>query len=102
MTVIARTEALETLSAHMTELRTRYSVKRIGVFGSVARGEAQESSDIDVLVEFEPSARVGLFEFARLRDRLSALLGHRVDLVTEDALHSALRERVLKETVHAS
>ena len=102
MTVLAKTDALETLSAHMTELRTRYSVKRIGVFGSVARGEAREGSDIDLLVEFEPNAHVGLFDFARLRDRLSQLLGCRVDLVTEDALHSALRERVLKETVHAS
>ena len=102
MTALAKTAALETLSAHMTELRTRYSVKRIGVFGSVARGEAREGSDIDLLVEFEPNAHVGLFDFARLRDRLSQLLGCRVDLVTEDALHSALRERVLKETVHAS
>jgi len=102
MTVIANRDVLESLSAHRDELRTRFSVKRIGVFGSVARGEADEGSDIDLLVEFEPDAQVGLFDFARLQSRLSQLLGHPVDLVTEDALHSALRDQVLKETVHAS
>ena len=79
----------------------QFSVKALYLFGSVVRGEDRPGSDIDVLVEFEPDARVGLFTFARLQRRLSEILGRPVDLVTPDALHKALKDRILEEAVHA-
>lgn len=85
-----------------SDLKRDYSVRSFRVFGSAARGEAEAGSDIDILVEFEPHARIGLFEFARLQRRLSELLGRPVDLVTPDALHTALRQRILSEAIYAA
>ena len=79
-----------------------FSVRNLYLFGSHAREEAQEQSDVDILVEFEPEAEVGLFEFARLRRRLSELLGMEVDLVTPDAIHPEMRSEILREAIHAS
>lgn len=73
----------------------RHAVKSLAVFGSVARGEAAATSDLDVLVEF--SKPVGLFEFIRLKKFLEDLTGCKVDLVTQDALHPAMRETILTE-----
>ncbi len=83
------------------QLLQQFSVKALYLFGSVVRGEDRPGSDIDVLVEFEPDARVGLFTFSRLQRRLSEILGRPVDLVTPDALHKALKDRILEEAVHA-
>ncbi|MBA3074718.1 MAG: nucleotidyltransferase family protein [Anaerolineae bacterium] len=82
------------LSQNRTEL-SRHGVKSLAVFGSVARGEATESSDLDMLVEFVRP--VGLFEFIRLKKFLEDLTGCKVDLVTQDALHPAMRDSTLKE-----
>lgn len=89
----------ELLQARQAELRRR-GVKSLAVFGSVARGEATPASDLDVLVEF--SRPVGLFEFIRLKYYLEDLTHCRVDLVTDDALRPALRERILSEAVHVA
>ena len=83
-------------------LLDEFSVKSISVFGSVVRGEDRPDSDIDILVEFDPNARIGFFAFARLQRRLSDILGRPVDLVTPDALHEAMKSRILKEAVHAA
>jgi len=80
----------------------RFHVRSLFLFGSVLRGEAKPGSDIDFLVEFEPGAAVGLFEFIRLKRELSDLLGMEVDLGTPDALHHALKEDILKEAVHVA
>ncbi|WP_297522978.1 nucleotidyltransferase family protein [Thermococcus sp.] len=85
----------EVLQAHKEELRKKYGVKRIGVFGSYSRGEQREDSDVDVLVEFEKP--VGLIDFVRLREYLESLLGVKVDLVTKRALKKRIKERVLQE-----
>lgn len=79
-----------------------FSVKSISVFGSVVRGDERPDSDVDILVEFEPDARIGFFAFARLQRRLSDLLGRPVDLVTPDALHKAMKNRILEEAVRAA
>jgi len=83
-------------------LLKEFSVRSLAVFGSVVRGEARPDSDVDILVEFEPDARIGLFAFARLQRRLSEILGRPVDLVTPDALHKALRNSILEEAVYAA
>jgi hypothetical protein len=93
-----RDEILQLLAAHRQEL-ARFSVKSLAIFGSVARDEARLDSDVDILVEFAEA--VGLFEFVRLKDYLETLLDRPVDLVSPDALKEQLRERILKEAVHA-
>ncbi len=79
-----------------------HHVKALYLFGSVARGEAGPESDLDILVEFEPTAHIGLFEFSRLQRMLSEILGRSVDLATPDALHKALRDQILSEAVRAA
>ena len=70
-------------------------VSMIGVFGSMARGEAKTKSDIDLIVRF--SKRKSLLAMVRLERELTEALGRKVDLLTEAAISPYLRERVLKE-----
>jgi predicted nucleotidyltransferase len=79
-----------------------HHVEALYLFGSVVRGEDKPGSDVDILVEFQPEARVGLFGLARLQRRLSEILGRPVDLATPDALHKALKDRIIKEAVRAA
>ena len=90
----------ELLKAKRDEiLRTaiKYGVSNVRIFGSVARGEADTASDIDLLVDVEPGRT--LFDLSELLFDLQELLGHDVDLVTEKGLHNRIRERVLKEAI---
>lgn len=86
------------LLQHKGELRKKFRVKTIGVFGSYVRGEQKRSSDVDVLVEFEEP--VGLFEFMRLENYLSDLLGVKVDLVLKKALKPYIGEYIKREVVY--
>ena len=86
------------LAGHREELRQKFKVKEIGVFGSFVRGEQRKRSDIDLLVEFEKPP--SLFEFMDLEDYLSKLLGLKVDLVTSDALKPRIGEQILREVVY--
>jgi uncharacterized protein len=74
------------------------NIRRLAVFGSAARGELGPESDIDVLVEFDPEARIGL-SFITIQDELTHLLGRPVDLNTPGFLSPAWRGRVLAEAV---
>ncbi|MBD2234077.1 nucleotidyltransferase family protein [Phormidium tenue FACHB-1052] len=89
-----------TLRQHLPEVQQKYRVRQIGVFGSFVRGEQTESSDIDVLVEFDPAARFGLLTFCQLENELSDLLNRKVDLVMKDGLKPRLGERILEEVVY--
>ena len=80
------------------ELERRFGVVRIGVFGSVARGEEEADSDVDVLVELEEP--IG-WELVDLHDRLEEVLGRRVDLVTVGALREEMSATVMREVVFA-
>ena len=95
----ARDEVLEAL-ASQPSLFERYRVSAISLFGSVARGEPTEESDIDLLVEF--SRPIGLLQFVELKRTLEELLGRPVDLVTPKALKPQLRDRILKEAIRAA
>lgn len=95
-----RDTIIETLEANR-ELLRRFGVRSLSLFGSTVRGEAREDSDVDVLVEFDPDARVGLFAFARLQRCLEELLGRPVDLATAEALHRSLKKGILEEAVRA-
>jgi predicted nucleotidyltransferase len=72
-----------------------FGVLSIALFGSFAREEAKDNSDIDMLVEF--SHPVGLFEFASLKLYLEKVFGRKVDLVTPEALREEMREDILRE-----
>ena len=74
-------------------------VASLALFGSVARDEGSPDSDVDLLVEFAPSARIGLFRFLDVQEYLEHLLGRRVDLVVRDALKHQIRDEVLREAV---
>ncbi|MFN3762483.1 MAG: nucleotidyltransferase family protein [Anaerolineae bacterium] len=93
-------DILEILRHHKDELSEKYGVREIGIFGSYVRGEQTEASDIDILVEFEPGARVSLLDFVNLEGYLSALLGVRVDLVERSALKPRIGRRVLAEVIY--
>ena len=87
------------MSAARSELAD-LGVRSLDLFGSVARGEANADSDVDLLVEFDRP--IGLFHFFRVQRRLEEILGARVDLVMRDAVKPQLRERILAEAVRAS
>jgi predicted nucleotidyltransferase len=72
----------------------RHQIQELSLFGSVLRDDFRPGSDIDVLVEFEPEARIGL-KFFKIEDELTELLGRRVDLTTKDGLHTLIRNDVL-------
>ena len=76
----------------------RRHIRRLAVFGSALRSDFNESSDIDILVEFEPEHSPGLFGMARMERELSALLdGRKVDLRTPEDLSRYFRQEVLNE-----
>ncbi len=86
------------LSHHKAELKEKFNVKTIGVFGSYVRGEQRKNSDLDILVEFETP--VGLFEFMALENYLSNLIGVKVDLVSKKALKPRIGERIIEEVIN--
>lgn len=96
-----RDEALRILADNRERLKEFY-VKSLAIFGSVARDEATDASDIDVLVEFEEGKSVGLFEFIRLMHFLQEILDCKVDLATPDALREEMRDEILREAIHAA
>ncbi len=88
---------LTQLTDRMEEIRQRFSVRRLSVFGSVVRGEASEGSDVDVLVVFDRKATFDLF--MDLKFYLEELLGTGVDLVTDKALRPQVRRTIEQEMV---
>ena len=87
---------LESLKPDLTE---NFKVKSVGVFGSYVRGEEKKGSDLDVLVEFENSAKLSLLDFVRLENFLSEKLGVKVDLVEKSTLKPRIGKRILEEVV---
>jgi predicted nucleotidyltransferase len=79
-----------------------FHVKALYLFGSIVRGDQKQTSDIDLLVEFEDDARIGLLEFSRLQRTLSEMLDCKVDLATPDALHKAMKGRIMEEAIRAA
>jgi uncharacterized protein len=88
------------ISAHrgeLLEVLRRHGVSNARVFGSVARGDDHEGSDVDLLVEFAPGT--GLFTVARIQDELEEILGVEVDLVPEAGLKATVRDRVERDLI---
>jgi len=85
------------LRKNIPQLKERYSVRSLGLFGSHVRGEQQSGSDVDILVEFEDSP--SLLKFIALERHLSDLIGKKVDLVMKSALKPGIGEHILEEVV---
>lgn len=89
-------DVIETLKKHQIEIKDRYNVRRIGVFGSFVRGEQKETSDIDILVEFDEPT---FDNFMNLSSYLETVLGKNVDLVTTKGLSPYISPIVEKEVI---
>ncbi|MEA2584079.1 MAG: uncharacterized protein QOF33_2164 [Thermomicrobiales bacterium] len=81
--------------AKIQEICLRHHVRELSIFGSALRENFRPDSDVDLLVEFEPDARIGLVEFGRMQQELEALFGRKVDLVLKEGLRRFLRDEVL-------
>ncbi len=90
---------IKILTDHRDELN-EMGIESISIFGSVAREDNIKGSDVDLLVMF--NKEIGLFEFSRIKRRLSSLIGYQVDLVTINALRKEYKEEILKEAVDAT
>ncbi len=95
---LGRSEVLEVLRAHRDTLAERFGVTGLALFGSFARDQATETSDVDILVGFDGPATSKLYFGVQFY--LEDLLGRRVDLVTTKALRPRFRPYVEREAVH--
>jgi len=86
---------IEQIKRKILPVLQRYDVVRAAIFGSLARGETKQGSDIDILVEF--AGEKSLLDLAGLKIELEELLGVRVDVLTYGSLHPLLKDRVLSE-----
>lgn len=96
-----RDQVLAVLRANRGRLATVYGVRDLRLFGSVARGEATETSDVDLVVDFDPD-RITLPAFLDFSEDLEALLGRRVDIVSLQKLAPRLRAQVEAEAVRVA
>lgn len=84
---------------HLTELKEKFGIKEIGIFGSYARGEENKFSDIDILVEFEEGKKT-FDNYMDLKFYLEELFGIKVDLVIKSAIKSKLKNYILEEVIY--
>jgi predicted nucleotidyltransferase len=98
MSTASKTEVLETIRELLDELSEKFSVRRIGVFGSFSRGDQGERSDVDVLVELDEPT---FDHYMDLKFRLEEVLERPVDLVLADTVKTRLKPIVEKEVVYA-
>ncbi len=95
-----RTSIIARLKEHEDELRRR-GVKRVALFGSIARGAAREDSDIDLMIEIEPTIPVGVFEYVGIVQYLEDLFPVRVDVANHDRLKPLVRPAAERDAVYA-
>jgi predicted nucleotidyltransferase len=94
-----RDDVLRILVEQRDELREKFGVKSLALFGSVARDETNDTSDVDLLIEFDRP--ITLFDLVAVQQRLeNALGGTRVDIVMRDAIFPAIREDILEDAIH--
>ncbi len=95
MRVVNTTSDLELPVEPIKALCKRYHARELSIFGSALSGVVGEDSDVDLLVEFEPTAEIGFVALSRMQRELSTLLHRRVDLVPKRGLKATIRESVL-------
>ena len=87
-----RSDAIDKLKAHESELK-RLGVEHLYLFGSTARGEAREDSDVDLFFD-HPEGSLGLFELMDVKEAAARILGRKADIMTRRSLHPVLREKI--------
>jgi uncharacterized protein len=93
-------KAIETLRRSEHALRQR-GVRHVALFGSVARGDDNADSDIDIMIEFDPDARVTVFDYVDLKEYIAGLFDKPVDVVNRDSLKSHIRPVATADAVDA-
>lgn len=83
--------------SRLHELCKQFNVRKLASFGSAVRGPTHAKSDLDLLVEFDPQARIGFIALARLTDALANLFEAKVDLVPKNGLHPRLKDEILAQ-----
>ena len=91
-------EIAKLVKLHETEIRAR-GVTRLDVFGSSARGDAHDQSDVDVVVDIEPGRKFSLIDHASLRVMLCDIFQRETDVVVRDALRPSFRDHVARESI---
>lgn len=89
----------EKIAQNKDYLKQTYGVEEIGIFGSFARGDNTEKSDVDIAIELSHKVSVGLFEFARMKFYLEDMLGRKVDLITKIGIKPLIKDRILSQLV---
>jgi predicted nucleotidyltransferase len=97
---ISREQVIETLRRHELALRQR-GVQHAALFGSLARGDATPASDIDIMIEIEPDAPVGVYEYVGIKEFIGGLFDGPVDVVSRDGLKPYLRPAVTSDAIYA-
>jgi uncharacterized protein len=93
-------QIIATLRAHESVLHRR-GIRRVALFGSVARGVATATSDIDILIELEPEAPIGVFEYVALTDYIGALFPMRTDIANHAMLKPHIRPAAERDAIYA-
>jgi predicted nucleotidyltransferase len=93
-------EALATLRRHESDLRAR-GIRHAAVFGSVARGDNRPDSDLDIMIDVEPEARITVFDYVGLKEYIAGLFDGRVDVVSRDGLKPHVRPAATANAIYA-
>lgn len=91
------TDKIKIPQSELATFCRKHRIRRLAFFGSVLRNDFGPKSDVDVLVEFDPSAKIGLIKLAGIEIELSELIGRKVDLNTEGSISKYFRDKVLSE-----
>ncbi|MDD5433601.1 MAG: nucleotidyltransferase family protein [Candidatus Pacebacteria bacterium] len=84
------------LNSGLEQLPNKERIKTVSLFGSYAKGDAQPKSDIDLLIEFKPEAKIGFFELIRIQNSLEQKLKKNIDLITPQSLSKYFKDKVLE------
>ena len=87
-----RDAAIATLKAHEAELK-RLGVQHLYLFGSTARGEARDDSDVDLFFDYE-RGKLSLFDLMEVKEQAARILGRKTDIMTRDSIHNVMRARI--------
>jgi predicted nucleotidyltransferase len=90
--VMERDEAISRLQQHEADLK-RLGVEHLYMFGSTARGEASQDSDVDLFFDYQ-KGKLGVYELMDVKEYASGILGRKTDIMTRDSLHKTLREAI--------
>ena len=95
-----RQEIIARLRENEAALRRR-GVRHAALFGSRARGEARPDSDVDIMIEVDPAARIGVYEYVAIKDYITALFNTRVDVVRRDRLKPYVGPAATRDAIYA-